>query len=271
MKVKLGKWANCKKKLLRYGFTEAEAKIICGKIAVGDTDWEVKKSNEEEPSKWETEVTETEPEVAIKRRKKKTTAAGGKAVKSEVGKERPIHTEPKAMQMPLFQPWRAYKSEHRLQTKLEKIQTAEQKFLTMEQLLKRAEYALAIKKKDANPLIVYAIPEELWDEAIGMGKPLGVTKSGYPIVKWIKNGGASIPIVMTNKGVMSEAEAVKSGAKAGGGPEGKQVSITEKLGQRAEKRISAKGRIPFSSPRTQREVQAEKSRKSDKKFENQIL
>ena len=265
MKIKIGKYKNCQKKLKSYGFSEIEAKIICSKIAIGDTDWEVKKETEEEdPSKWETEKTPEEEEVKIKERH--TPPAGAKGKKTR-GNERPIRTEPKALQMPLYQPWRSYKSEHRLQTKLEKVQTAEQKFLTQEQLLKRAEYALAIKKKDADPFIVYVVPEEYWDQAIGMGKPLGTTDKGYPIVRWIRKGGASIPIVMTEQGAMTEAEAEKSGAKAGGGGGGPQISITEKLGKRAEQRITRKGEIPFSNPRTEAEVEADVDKERTKNLD----
>lgn len=248
---------------MSYGFTKEAAEITCGNIAIKDTEWEVEKKTEKSSS-FETEITEEEEETKVKRRKPKTTPAGGKAVQKEKSKARTIHTAPKAMQLPLFQPWRAFKSQHRLQTKLEKIVTAEEKFLTMEQLLKRAEYALAIKKKDANPLIVYAIAEEVWDQAIGMGKPLGTTDKGYPIVQWIRKGGQSIPIVMTEKGTMSEAEAIKSGAKAGGGGGGSQVSIKSMLGERAKQRMEAKGQIEISSPRTQREVAEEKGRESDR-------
>lgn len=247
-----------------YGFSEIEAKIICAKVAIGDTDWEIKKP-EEEVSTFETEVTPEEREIKVKKRKPKTTAAGGKAVKKEKGKERSIHTAPKAMQMPLFQPWRAFKSEHRLQTKLEKIVTAEEKFLTMEQLLKRAEYALAIKKKDAEPFIVYAIPEEVWDQAVGMGKGGQTTKEGYPIVGWMKKGGASIPLVGTPAGPKSVDEAKKMGVKPGGGAQGgSQVSLTEKLGERGKRRIEAKGQIPFSEPRTKAEAAEHKGRERDR-------
>ena len=82
MKIKIGKYKNCQKKLVRYGFSEIESQIICSKIAIEDKDWEVKKrAEEEDPSKWETEVTEEEEEVAIKRRKK--TQAGGKTKGSD--------------------------------------------------------------------------------------------------------------------------------------------------------------------------------------------
>ena len=57
--------------------------------------------------------------------------------------------KPKTMQLPLFQPIRAPKSQHRLQIKMETPRTAEQKLLTMEQLEKRTEYAKSIKKRDA--------------------------------------------------------------------------------------------------------------------------
>lgn len=245
---------------MSYGLTKEAAELTCGSIAIQDVNWEVKKQveEEEEPSAFETEVAEEETEV----KKRKTTAAGGKAVKREKGKERPVHTEPRAMQMPLFQPWRAFKSEHRLQTKLEKIQTAEQKFLTMEQLLKRAEYALAIKKKDAEPFMVYAIPEEVWDDSglsIG-GKPIGqkTDKSGRPIVKWIKKGGQSIPIVMTNKGPMTSEEADKHGLGAGGAP----TSIQEKLIERMA--AGKRGKPPIAVGRTKAEAMEEKGREKDK-------
>lgn len=258
MKIKIGKYKNCVKKLIRYGFTEEAAKITCGNVAIEDKDWEVEKrvKEEEDPSKWETEVAEEEPDV----KKRKTTPAGGKAVKREKGKERPVHTEPKAMQMPLYQPWRAYKSEHRLQTKLEKVQTAEQKFLTMEQLLKRAEYALAIKKKDAAPFMVYAIPEELWDQA-GIGpKEIKTDKeTGLVILEWKKTaGGQAYPILATREGPMPKDEAMKAGYKA--------APITT-IGQRLKERGLTKGEIPFVSPRTAREVAAEKSAEKDKQFD----
>ena len=101
MKIKIGKYKNCQKKLVRYGFSELEAKIICSKIAMGDADWTVKKPKkeknkftleepEERVSKFETEVTGEELHItaAKKKKKLKTTAAGGKAVGREKGKER---------------------------------------------------------------------------------------------------------------------------------------------------------------------------------------
>ena len=84
------------------------------------------------------------------------TPAGGKKRRER----RPVKTVPLAAQLPLYQPWRAPKSQHRLQTKLEKVLTSEQKFLTQEQLLKRSQYAVAIKKRDSNEYI-YTINELL--------------------------------------------------------------------------------------------------------------
>ena len=143
----------------RYGLTQKESEIACSRYLVGDDEWSVekKKTGFETKKKkkvktgFEMEPVET-PEAKEKKaeKKRKITPAGAKAVKREPGRARPIKTTPMAFQMPLFQPWRAPKSEHRLQTKLEKVITAEQAFLTMEQLMKRAQYAVAIKKRDSD-------------------------------------------------------------------------------------------------------------------------
>ena len=246
MKIKIGKYKNCVKKLIRYGFTEEAAKITCGNVAITDTDWEVKKKKIEK-SGFEMEEEEEEEEFG-----KRTTQAGEKT-KPE---KRTIITEPKAMQMPLYQPWRSYKSEHRLQTKLEKVQTAEQKFLTMEQLLKRAEYALAIKKKDADPFMVYMIPEELWDQTIK--QPKLDEKTGLPITRWISRGGQRIPIVMTREGEMTQEAALEKGIKA---------SPITTIGKRLKERVEAgKGELPFADPKTEKEKEAIKSAERDKEL-----
>jgi hypothetical protein len=165
--VKLGKHQTCWKKLVRFGISEELAKLVCSKYLTKDDEWEIK---EEEKKK-----TGFEPPEKIKEEKEKKekptervrmTPAGGKAVRKEKEKARPIASEPRAFQLPLFQPWRAPKSQHRLQTKLEKLQTAEQKFLTMEQLMKRTEYAIAIKKRDSGDLEI-VIPELVLDSING--------------------------------------------------------------------------------------------------------
>lgn len=146
----------------RYGLSQKESEIACSRYLIGDDEWSAKKPKEEKTgfetkkkkkvkTGFEMEPVET-PEAKEKKaeKKRKITPAGAKAVKKEPGRGRPIKTTPRALQMPLFQPWRAPKSEHRLQTKLEKVITAEQAFLTMEQLMKRAQYAVAIKKRDSD-------------------------------------------------------------------------------------------------------------------------
>lgn len=162
--VKLGKHQTCWKKLVRFGISEELAKIVCSKYLTEDDEWEIEKKEKEKTGFEPPEEIGKEKEKPIER--VQMTPAGGKAVKKEAEKARPIATEPRAFQLPLFQPWRAPKSQHRLQTKLEKVQTAEQKFLTMEQLMKRTEYAIAIKKRDSGELEI-VIPELLLDSING--------------------------------------------------------------------------------------------------------
>lgn len=155
---KLGKHKTCIKRLKRFGISEELAKLVCGKYLVGDDEWAAEPVTKPEKKK---KKEETGFEIKIPKEKKEKkekkptlTPAGGKAVKKEPGKARPITSEPRAFQLPLFQPWRSPKSEHRLQTKLEKVLTAEQKFLTLEQLMKRTEYAIGIKKRDSDYLLL---------------------------------------------------------------------------------------------------------------------
>lgn len=184
--VKLGKHKNCVKSLKRFGLSQKLAEIACARYLVGDDEWSAEKKKK---PKTGFEVEEEKPEEEKEKEKarakkiqatwKERTAAGGKgAGLIEPEKTRPIVSGPLTAQMPLFQPWRSVKSQHRLQTKLEKLQTAEQKYLTQEQLEKRAQYALTIKKRDSGDLEI-TLPAIILDDLEDAGrKPLGRSGSG---------------------------------------------------------------------------------------------
>lgn len=169
--TKLGKYKNCKKKLARYGLSETEQEIACARFLIGDDEWEVEARKKiktgfeiKKPEKPKTPEQKKSLKGRLERLKalwSEYTPAGGKgAGVEEPGKRRPVKTVPLSAQLPLYQPWRGLKSQHRLQTKLERIQTSEEKFLTHEQLQKRSQYAVAIKKRDSNDYI-YTINELL--------------------------------------------------------------------------------------------------------------
>lgn len=182
-KIKKGKEQACRKRLMRFGFSKEVAAVACAQLSITDKDeWGVgetknvksgfetkskkKKKTGFEPEEEVPKELEVQKEKAVEEWKERTPAGGkGAAPKTELGKTREVHTDPKAFQLPLYQPWRSPKSQHRLQTKLEKLQTQEEKFLTMEQLFKRSEYATSIKKRDSGEMeITYTYPEEIWEK-----------------------------------------------------------------------------------------------------------
>lgn len=161
--AKLGKYKNCKKIMARFGLSKKEQELACARYLTDD-EWEPEELEKPKVKKTGFEI--EKPETPEKKEQKKSrlerlkslwkefTPAGGKgAGLGEMEKRRPIKSVPLAFQLPIFQPWRAIKSEHRLQTKMEKIITAEKSFLTQEQLLKRSQYAVTIKKRDSDQYI----------------------------------------------------------------------------------------------------------------------
>lgn len=250
--IKLGKYKNCIKKFKRYGLSQEEAEIACARLSVTDDEWTVENAIKErikEKTGFEVEELEEEDlEIIAKRKKlmeqwKLWTPAGGKAAGvKEPEKRRPITTVPLPGQLPLFQPWRALKSQHRLQTKLEKLQTEEQKYLTSEQLQKRAEYAVSIKKRDSGeleiilPALIIDEMKKIKDPTKGLKKDIpskfgaikGYTKAGDPIVGYFKTGSGkgAIPLVIR------EGKVVKATEVEGKAPtrQGKAEKPKEELG-----------------------------------------
>lgn len=166
-----GKMFRCVEMAKLLGLSKEQAEIICAQKYLDAYNPKKMKtlsnSSPKEMDKMSETKSEKTPDFSPKTKKMKkaeeleemqrvaqeTTPAGQKGAKPTIESLRKkIRTSPKSFQLPLFQPWRSPKSQHKLQTKLEKIQPAEKvgEFaLTMEQLLKRAEYAKSIKKKDS--------------------------------------------------------------------------------------------------------------------------
>lgn len=128
--IQRGKHSRCIDRLKYIGFSEEEARMICATVFLGDTKLFGEKH----------EPTERERKAHKYRYDPRTRHTGGHPTHVEIG------VVPRPMALPIQAPHRPPKSEHIMRTKMEEIQTLEERFLTLEQLAKRAEYQKQVQK-----------------------------------------------------------------------------------------------------------------------------
>lgn len=129
-RIERGTHARCIDRLQYLGFSEQEAKVMCAALYMQDTKLFKEKH----------EPTKKELEHFKYRYDPRTRHHGGHPTHIEIG------VVPRPMALPLQAPHRPPKSEHLMRTKMERIQTEEEKWLTLEQLAKRAQYQREVQK-----------------------------------------------------------------------------------------------------------------------------
>lgn len=128
--IAAGKHQRCKDRLKYLGFSEEEAQMICAAVFLEDTKLFGEKK----------EPTKKEIKAHKYRYDPRTRHTGGHPTHVEIG------VVPRPMALPLQAPHRPPKSEHIMRTKMEKVQTLEERWLTLEELAKRAQYQKAVTK-----------------------------------------------------------------------------------------------------------------------------
>lgn len=130
-----GKYAKCIQRLKYIGFSDQEAITICSNVFNDNKIEDTKLFGEEH------EPTKKELKAHKYRYDPRTRHTGGHPTHVEIG------VVPRPMALPLQAPHRPMKSPHIMRTKMEEIQTLEERFLTLEELAKRSQYQKAVTKK----------------------------------------------------------------------------------------------------------------------------